>query len=485
LCERSGARGAAWAGAFLEHLSEPVQADFQQAVLLLHSFEFPQAEELFRKVESGDPRCSIAAWGLALAETERQGADAPAKTLAKGWSELKPWLARPAGSEREGMYLSAVRGMYEDYEHTAAAVRGTRYLNTMSAIRTRYPGDVNAGLFYALGLEVAAGSGPEGIAQRRRALAILLPIFKAHPRNPGAAHYIIHSADTPELARIALPAAREYAAIAPDAPHALHMPSHIFNRLGKWRESIAANLASARVAREWMDAGRGGLGDEQHALNNLEYAYLQLGDTARARSIIDQIDTVAHGPGGDPWFSIDARIYLDAETHAWQDAVGIKPPPASPAEENFDVDWIHAIPQARLGNAAAARSALEAFRASSDKWAASHGFADVLHLALLEAEAWTLYAELKPEEAVREFSQAAAFEKAHPVYYADVLPRPASEMRGEMLLEMGCKDEACTAFRAALRIPPNTYESVAGLRLCSLTRSVLSSASLATGTRPR
>src|SRR6185437_3760589 len=389
---------------FSNTCNRAVQTDFQQAVLLLHSFEFPQAEELFRKVESADPRCSIAAWGLALAETERQGADAPAKTLAKGWSELKPWLARPAGSERERMYVDAVRAMYQDSSTTSSSIRWSRYLDAMNTIRASYPADVNAGMFYALALAMTAGSGPEGIVQRRRALAILLPIFKAHPHNPGAAHYIIHSADTPELARIALPAAREYAAIAPDAPHALHMPSHIFNRLGKWQESIATNIASVRVAREWMASGRGGLGDEQHALNNLEYAYLQLGDTARARTIIDQIDTLGGGPGGDPWFSIDARIYFDVETHAWQDALAIKPPPGSPAEANFDVDWIHAIAEAHLGDAAAARNALEAFRASSDKWAASHGFADVLHLALLEAEAWTLYAEQKREEAVHDLT---------------------------------------------------------------------------------
>jgi len=167
----------------------------------------------------------------------------------------------PGGSERERTYLDAVRAMYEGYQNTPGAVRWDRYLAAMDAIQKKYPGDGNASLFYALGLVWTAGPGEEGLAQRRKALGILLPIFKEHPDNPGAAHYIIHAADTPELAAIALPAAHRYAAIAPDLPHALHMPSHIFNRIGDWPDSIRANLASARVAADWIREGRGGMFD--------------------------------------------------------------------------------------------------------------------------------------------------------------------------------------------------------------------------------
>src|SRR6185437_7868952 len=264
---------------FANSCSSAVQSQFEEAVLLLHSMEFQQAEKDFRQIETTDPRCVIAAWGLALAETERSGADAPQKALATGWNELQPWLSRPGGSERERMYLSAVRSMYDGYQNTPGEVRWDRYLAEMDALRRKYPDDVNANLFYALGLVWTAGPGEKGLVQRQKALDILLPIFKAHPDNPGAAHYIIHAADTPELAKLALPAARRYAAIAPDSPHALHMPSHIFNRLGDWPDSIRANLASAQVAANWIKEDRGGMGDEQHALNKLEYAYLQLGES--------------------------------------------------------------------------------------------------------------------------------------------------------------------------------------------------------------
>jgi tetratricopeptide (TPR) repeat protein len=452
---------------FPNSCSSAVQADFEQGVLLLHSFEFEQAEDDFRRVESADPRCVIAAWGLALAETGRSGANAPKENLAKGWSGLQPWIGRPAGSRREQLYFNAVRAMYEGFPQTAGTVRWSRYLHAMDRLRTLYPDDVNARLFYALGLVWTAGSGPDGLVKRRRALSILLPIFKAQPDNPGAAHYIIHAADTPELATIALPAARRYASIAPDSPHALHMPSHIFNRLGDWPDSIAANLASSRVALQWIKSGRGGLFDEQHALNNLEYAYLQLGKTAEAREIIARIDRVDNAPDGDPWGPIDARLYFDLETRDWGDALTLQPPSGSPFEANYDIFWIDAIANARLGRPAAAQASLDQFRKSSAAWIQTHNVGDVLHLALVEADAWTLFAQGRKQEAVDELSRAADFEKNHALYYADVLPRPSAQMLGDMLLQMGESEKACAAFQDSLHIAPNTLDSVQGLRTCT------------------
>ncbi|MGC1460598.1 MAG: hypothetical protein WA802_00265 [Terracidiphilus sp.] len=434
--------------------------------MLLHSMEFQQAENDFRQVEATDSRCVIAAWGLALAQTERSGANVPSKVLESGWNQLQPWLNRPDGSERERMYLDAVRALYEDYQNTPGAVRWDRYLAAMEAIRKKYPRDLNASLFYALGLVWTAGPGESGLAQRQNALAILRPIFKEHPDNPGAAHYIIHAADTPELAAIALPAARRYAAIAPDSPHALHMPSHIFNRVGDWPDSIRANLASAQVAEDWTREGHGGMFDEQHALNNLEYAYLQLGETKAARGVINRIDALAKlMPSADPWEPIDARIYFDVETRDWRNALTLEPPPKSPFDENFDVYWIHTIAEARLGEPAA-RISLEQFRKSSAEWISGHGWGDVLHLALAEAEAWTLYSEGQETAAIHELTGAADFEKNHPIYYADVLPRPASEMLGDMLLQMGEEKEACAAFHASLKLAPGTFDAVQGLRIC-------------------
>jgi tetratricopeptide (TPR) repeat protein len=440
-----------------------VQPRFDYGVALLHSFEFREAEEAFRTVESADPKCVIAAWGIALSTTERSGAKAPQKDLAKGWGQLQPWLVVPAGTAREQMYVDAVRAMYEGYDQTPGDDRWQKYLKRMLEIRQKYPDDLNASLFYGLGLTWTAGPGQQGIQQRKEALAIFLPIFKQYPDNPGAAHYIIHAADTSELAAIALPAARKYAAIAPDSPHALHMPSHIFNRLGYWKDSIAANQASARVAAKWIKDGRDGKGDEIHALNNMEYAYLQLGQNNQAQQIIRQIEEVAK-TGPDRWLAIDARIYYDLETHNWQDAQKIEPPSASGFDENFDAYWIETIAAARSGNTDKAEQALALYRKSSAAWDKEHGWGDVLGVALTEAQAWTMFSEGKHDEAVAHLRNIAQYERDHPMYYADILPRPTGEMLGDMLLQMGKPAEALDAYQQALELAPNRLDSLNGAR---------------------
>jgi tetratricopeptide (TPR) repeat protein len=439
-----------------------VQSRFDAGVALLHSFEFREAEEAFRQVEGDDSRCVIAAWGIALATTERSGADSPQKDLAKGWAKLKPWLVIKAGTEREQMYVDAVRAMYESYDKTSGAERWHAYLNRMEEIRQKYPDDINASLFYGLGLTWTAGPGKKGIEQRKEALAIFLPIFKQYPDNPGAAHYIIHAADTADLAAVALPAARKYASIAPDSPHALHMPSHIFNRLGYWNESIETNQASAEVAAEWMKTGRAdGLFDELHALNNIEYGYLQLGKDQLAQQVIGRIHEVAE-TGSDPWLVIDARIYYDLETHGWLDAAKIEPPPTSRFEENFDAYWIETIAAARSGDAHKAERALEQYQKSSEAWDKERGWEHTAGVALTEAEAWTIFSEGKHEEAVARLRSMAQYGRNHPMYYADILPRPTGEMLGDMLLQMDKPSEALEAYKGALELAPNRLDSLLG-----------------------
>ena len=438
-----------------------VQSTFDAGVALLHSFEFREAEGAFRRVEQGDPQCVIAAWGVALSTTERAGANAPQKDLAKGWAELQPWLSIKAATERERMYVDAVRALYQDYATVPGAKRWSDYLSIMRQLRAKNPDDINAGLFYGLGLTWTAGSGEQGLRQRREALAIFLPIFQRYPNNPGAAHYIIHAADTAELASEALPAARKYAGIAPDSPHALHMPSHIFNRLGLWQDSISTNESSARVAAEWIKQGRDGSFDEFHALNNIEYAALQLGEDQRANEVLGQIRTLA-AKGDDPWLPVDARIYYDLETHNWKDALQIEPPPSSPLEENFDAYWIETIGAARSGDPVKARASLEKYRSSETAWNKNHGWGDILGVGLAEAEAWTLFSEGHQEQAVARLRSMENFERDHPMYYADILPRPTGEMLGDMLMQMHRPAEALAAYQAALKLAPNRLDSLVG-----------------------
>jgi tetratricopeptide (TPR) repeat protein len=435
--------------------------NFDQGVALLHSFEFREAEAVFREVEKADPKCPIAAWGVALSITERSGANAPRKDLVRGWSELQPWLVIRAGTEREQMYIDAVRAMYEEYATVPGSKRWEDYLTRMRVLHDKYPDDINASLFYGLGLTWTAGPGEAGLEQRRQALAIFLPIFHQSPNNPGAAHYIIHAADTAELAAEALPAAQKYAAIAPDSPHALHMPSHIFNRLGLWQDSVETNEASARVAAEWMKAGRAGNFDEFHALNNIEYASLQLGEDQKAKRVVEQITALAKGEK-DPWLPIDARIYYDLATHDWQDAAQIEPPPTSSFAENFDAYWIETISAARSGNSKSARAALAKYRDSETAWNKSHGWGDILGVGLAEAEAWTLFSEGKRDEALARLQSMRQFERDHPMYYADILPRPTGEMLGDMLLLMNRPGDALLAYKQSLDLAPNRLDSLLG-----------------------
>jgi tetratricopeptide (TPR) repeat protein len=441
-----------------------VRTQINEAVALLHSFEFKESEAIFDQVEHRDSSCVVAAWGMALARTERDGANAPQKTLQEGWDELRPWLSVKAGTQREQMYLDAVRGMYEGYSGTPGGVRWSRYLARMAALRRRYPQDSDASMFYALGLVWTAGEGQRGIAHRRRALSILLPLFTRLPDHPGDAHYIIHAADTPELAAIALPAARKYASIAPDSPHATHMPSHIFSRLGYWDEMIRSNEESARVAAEWVKDGRNGRFDEQHALTYLEYGYLQLNQRDKAREQISRISEVMNAPGGDPWAEIDARISYDVETSDWEDALKLEPPPASPFQENFDVFWVRALAAARLGRLEAARSALGSLSESIAQQRIGINYSHILHIYLLQAQAAVKVAEGEPKAAVRELRSAIDYERSHPVDYPNILAPPSAEVLGELLLDMRDAAGARRAFQEALVMAPNRLRSLDGLR---------------------
>jgi hypothetical protein len=239
------------------------------------------------------------------------------------------------------------------------------------------------------------------------------------------------------------------------------MPSHIFNRLGLWQDSIGTNEASARVAAEWVKEGRAGSFDEFHALNNIEYAALQLGEDQRARDVVEKIRILA-AKGDDPWLPIDARIYYDLETHNWQDAVQIAPPASSSFEENFDAYWIEAIGAARSGDPIKARAALDKYRDSEMAWNKKHGWGDILGVGLAEAEAWTLFSEGHQEQAVARLRGMEAFERDHPMYYADILPRPTGEMLGDMLMKMNRPAEALAAYQAALKLAPNRLDSLLG-----------------------
>ena len=276
----------------LGKVSFPISCDpslqllFNRAVATLHSFWYEKAQEAFAAVAQKDAGCGLAHWGVAMTLYHPLWVAPNQTELQKGWTAVEKAKAAGAKTARERDYIAAIELFYKDADKLDHRTRAQAYEKTMEQLHLRYPDDQEAAIFYALSLlGTATALGPDkALARQKQAGEIVEKLFATQPEHPGLAHYIIHSYDYPTLAPRALDPARRYAKIAPDSPHALHMPSHIFTRLGLWEESISSNLASAAAAR-----AVGATGDELHALDYLMYAYLQQAQDRAARKLLDQV----------------------------------------------------------------------------------------------------------------------------------------------------------------------------------------------------
>jgi hypothetical protein len=266
-----------------------VQGMFERAVALLHSFEFGPATTEFRAVIAGDPRCSMAEWGIALSSWGNPFAPGlkSRASLIQGRAAIAAAEAAAPRTQRERDYIAAAARLYDRFDTTPQQSRLNAYCDAMSKVATRYPTDSEASIFYALSLAMSADLADKTYSNQLNAGAILEELFRKEPRHPGVAHYIIHSYDFPALAPRAVVAARAYAKIAPDSPHALHMPSHIFTRLGSWEESISSNIASAAASRR-----EGSVTEELHANDYLAYAYLQSGREVAAARVLQNLPEI-------------------------------------------------------------------------------------------------------------------------------------------------------------------------------------------------
>src|SRR5437868_3580825 len=275
---------------FATSCNEGAQKEFDRAVALLHSFEFSRAVERFNGALKEDPTCGIAYWGIALSQWSNPFAagNKDKGQLHAGEESVQHGKTTGAKTERERAYIAAVGNLYTDFEHTRQAARLIAYRDAMSGVATKYPEDHEAQIFYALSVAVSEDPADKTYAGRIRAGAILEKLFEQEPDHPGLAHYIIHTYDVPPLAVRALPAARRYSEIAPDAPHALHMPSHTFTRTGYWQDSIESNVAAAASAK------RGGeTAEELHSSDYQLYAYLQTAQDAAARRLVESLPEIA------------------------------------------------------------------------------------------------------------------------------------------------------------------------------------------------
>ena len=308
-----------------------LQGEFDRSVALLHSFFYEESERGFEAIAAHDPHCAMAWWGVAMSLWHPLWEPPDSTSYARGWSAIQRANSYKPGDEREQAYIDALATFYRDWERVDYRTRALAYEHAMAQLHAQFPADTEAAIFYALALNATLQYSDKTYAQQRKAGAILEPIYAAQPDHPGVAHYLIHSYDFPTLAPRALPMARHYAEIAPHVPHALHMPSHIFTRLGMWDDAIRSNLAAAQASREYSAARYGGAVyyDAVHAWDYLEYAYLQKAQDREAHAIRDSVTAirrVSHQTQSLFYAltSVPARYAL--EHHAWSEAAALEPP---------------------------------------------------------------------------------------------------------------------------------------------------------------
>ncbi|MBZ5555866.1 MAG: hypothetical protein LAO77_01190 [Acidobacteriia bacterium] len=453
--------------------SAAAQPLFDRAVALLHSFEFQRAIDGFTAVLKADPSCSMANWGIALSRWGNPFAAGlrPPAQLQLGREAIERATSPLPPTERERKYIDAVGVLYGNFERVAQDARLRAYRDSMAALATVYSLDDEATIFFALSLAVAADPADKTYASQLRAGALLEKLFAAHPDHPGLAHYIIHTYDVPPLADRALEAARRYATIAPSAPHALHMPSHTFTRVGYWQESIDTNIASAASAKR-----EGATGEELHATDYQMYAYLQTGQDRAAGKLIAALPEIASrfnptaGGGAAPpsaaYFAlaaIPARYAL--ERGAWADAVKLVPRTTPFPYTEAMTYFARALGAARLRQPATMREAIDALAQIHDRLAKSGEtyWAEQVEIQRHAASAWLTLVEGRKDDAVAAMRAVALREDATEKNAVTPGPlAPARELLGEMLLEVTQPAAAMTEFEATLKKEPNRFRALAG-----------------------
>jgi tetratricopeptide (TPR) repeat protein len=460
--------------------AENVKADFNLAMALLHSFEYDEAERVFAKIIDKEPGCAMAYWGVAMCNYHPLWAPATPPELEKGAKAIAiaKSLNRIAGKESD--YIDAMDRYYRDWEKVDDHKRTIAFEKAMEAMYRKYPGDREAAIFYALALDAAADPADRSFANQKKAGSILNALYPGEPGHPGIAHYIIHTYDYPELAELALPAARKYASIAPASAHAQHMPSHIFTRLGLWDECIKSNLISTAAAKCYAEnAGiRGHWDEELHGMDYLVYAYLQKAELALAEEQCDYLKTIqavypVNFKVAYAFAAIPARYLL--ENKMWKEAAGLETHPADFPWDKFP--WQKAIIHfARLmgsvhtGEMDSARVELGKLKSLHDAVAEQKDMykANQIEIQIKAAEAWMLFKEGKNKEALDLMNTAADMEDAtqkSPVTPGEVIP--ARELLADMLLQMGYAEKALEAYQEDLKRHSNRFNGLYGAGLAA------------------
>jgi hypothetical protein len=465
---------------FTTSCSPAIKADFNIAMSLLHSFEYDEAEKVFAKIIKAEPNCAMAYWGVAMSNYHPLWAPPSQAELQKGSKAVSIAQALPEASAREAEYIDAIATFYQDWETKDHKTRSLAFEKAMEKIYLSHLEDREAAILYALALDASADPADKAFKNQKKAYRILNSLYPGQPDHPGIVHYIIHSYDYPELAAMALPAARKYASIAPSSAHAQHMPSHVFTRLGLWDESISSNLAATSSAKCYAEnAGIKGHWDEElHGMDYLVYSYLQQGDNKMAKAQWDYLNTITEVNPVNfkvayAYASIPSRYLL--ENKMWSDAAALELRPADFPWQKFPwqkaiVHFTKILGYANLNNITSAKSEyklLSTLRDTLIKRGETYQAGQVQN-QLRSSEAWISFKEGKNEPALKLMIAAAEMEdktEKHPVTPGEVLP--ARELLGEMLLQMNRPAEALMAFEANLRKHPNRFNGLNGAAIAA------------------
>ncbi|HMK86845.1 MAG TPA: hypothetical protein VK437_12880 [Steroidobacteraceae bacterium] len=447
-------------------------AAFDRGVALLHDFWYDEAERQFKRISQADPTCAMAHWGIAMS-TFHQIWDRPDEgTLARGWEEMQKAGEATAKTTRERDYIAAASRFFkpgkEDYQGRIEA-----YSAAMGELYRRYPSDTDAGAFYALSLLAAEKPGDTSLTQERRALAVLKPLYAKYPDHPGLVHYVIHACDTPSLASEGLAAARHYGEIASSGAHAVHMPGHIFARLGMWSEDIRANLDSVAASQAAQARGQSDGMDQFHSDDFLLYAYLQSGQEARAKSLIRETSALLeHDQAMPEMLSGFMRMMLPyyrnkfpafyyLEMRDWKSAAALEPVSDADPETETVTYWARIVARGHLRDPLAARADLAIFDSLEERIKnGKHAyFTQTTGAKILQGEihAWVAFADARVEEALALMRGSADLQDKVGQGEVDI---PAREMLADMLLAAHRPAEALAEYERALELSPNRFNGL-------------------------
>ena len=448
---------------FSTSCNDVAQRRFDRAMRYQHSFWYHPAKEIFEEALQADPECAIASWGIALTLMRNPHVPPPKENLTLGLSTLEKARSIGAKTRRERDYIDALLAFYADHDKVPHGRRVQAHLKAMEGLAERYPDDDEAQIGYAITLNVAASPNDKTYANQLRGAAILERIFKRQPRHPGIAHYLIHLYDYPPIAEKGLDAARRYAQIAPAAPHAQHMPSHIFTRVGYWKESISSNVASARAAKAAKE-----LHDQLHAMDYLVYAHLQLAQDKQARAVIDEmIEAKGYNPSirTGPYAVAASQARYMIERSDWSGAAELQVQASQFAYVDAITHFARALGAARFGNLSGARSDTAKLAELREKLQQANDpyWSDQVGIQWQVATAWLLNAENKRGDALSTMSAAAdAEDKTEKSVVTPGPLAPARELYGAMLLAHGMAREALAAFEATLQKEPRRLGATIG-----------------------